>query len=517
MAQERSVDALLQLIVDRLVERSHIALARIWLKRPGDICGECPLASECPTGTDCLHLVASAGFSQVDPLVEWSDTHGEFRRIPQGVRTVGRIFTLGKAIEMPDTSRAPDWNADFEAAEGEGIRGFSGRPLVFMGEVLGVLAVYTRIPFAAGSLMWVGLLADQASAAISNANAFGEIERLKDQLKMENEYLREEVLEVQAFGDIVGKSSALQAVLRQIDLVAPTDATVLVLGESGTGKELVAREIHKRSERRDKPMVRVNCASVPRELYESEFFGHAKGAFTGAVKDRAGRFELADGGTLFLDEVGEIPLELQSKLLRVLQEGQYERLGEERTRQVDVRIVAATNHDLRKEVEEGRFREDLYYRLNVFPIEVVPLRKRQDDIPLLAAHFVKTLAKQLGRPEPRLTQAHAQILGRHEWAGNVRELQNVIERALITSPPGTLRFELTPISGSTAASATPAVEAGEVLPEMEMKRRERLNLLAALQRADWKISGPGGAAELLGVKPTTMASRIKKFGLERPA
>jgi transcriptional regulator with GAF, ATPase, and Fis domain len=313
----------------------------------------------------------------------------------------------------------------------------------------------------------------------------------------------------------------MQRLLRQIEMVAPTDATVLILGESGTGKELVAREIHRRSRRNNRPLIRVNCASVPRELYESEFFGHAKGAFTGAIKDRAGRFEAANGGTLLLDEVGEIPLELQSKFLRVLQEKQYERVGEETTRTVDVRIIAATNRDLHREVEEGRFRQDLYYRLNVFPVEVPPLRERNDDIPLLAMHFLEQAAQRLHLPMPRFTEAMARRLQSYAWPGNVRELQNATERALILAQKGTLHFDLPDAELSeTPRAPQPGVgEPGavEILTEAEMLQRDKQNLIAALNKASWKVHGDGGAAELLGVKPTTLISRIKKLGLKRPA
>jgi transcriptional regulator with GAF, ATPase, and Fis domain len=304
-------------------------------------------------------------------------------------------------------------------------------------------------------------------------------------------------------------------------MVAPTDATVLILGESGTGKELVAREIHRRSQRANRPLIRVNCASIPKDLYESEFFGHAKGSFTGAFKDRAGRFEAADGGTLLLDEVAEIPLDLQSKFLRVLQEKQYERVGEEKTRKVNVRIVAATNRSLKKEVDEGRFRQDLYYRLNVFPIEVAPLRERKDDIPPLAAHFLKHAAQRLKLRIPRLTRAHVMELQSYDWPGNIRELQNVIERAVILAQSGTLHFDLPVVGHSTGApipvsSEKLKAEDGQILTEAELRQRERNNVLMALTRTDWKIHGPGGTAELLGVKPTTLISRIKKLGLKRP-
>ena len=324
----------------------------------------------------------------------------------------------------------------------------------------------------------------------------------------------------ESFGKIIGQSGACRRIISQVEVVAPTDATVLILGETGTGKELIAREIHQRSRRNDKPLVRVNCTSIPRELFESEFFGHAKGAFTGAIKDRAGRFEIAAGGTLFLDEVGEIPLELQSKLLRVLQEKCYERVGEDRTRQTDVRIIAATNRDLKKDIGAGHFREDLYYRLNVFPLQVPPLRERKGDIALLATHFVELLVKELGCPKPRLTRAGIEALESYEWPGNIRELRNVIERAAIFARGGALEFDL-PVTGASVdpTSFGPQYSDGldpEYLTESEMRRRERENLLAILQKTGWRIKGSDGAAELLGVKATTLVARIKKMGFNRP-
>jgi DNA-binding NtrC family response regulator len=326
---------------------------------------------------------------------------------------------------------------------------------------------------------------------------------------------------VGAFGELIGESAALRQITKQIEMVAPTDASVLILGETGTGKELIAREIHRHSRRRDKPLVRVNCACIPKELYESEFFGHAKGAFTGAIRDRAGRFEAAEGGTLFLDEIGEIPLELQSKLLRVLQEKRYERVGEDKTRRADVRIVAATNRDLKSEVAAGRFREDLYYRLNVFPIKVAALRERKEDIPILATHFLELSVKELRCETPRLTRAGLETLQEYDWPGNVRELRNVIERAVIFARGGALEFDL-PVTGSSpdvTSFAPPNAEDGEweYLTEPEMQRRERENLLVVLQKTGWKIKGANGAAELLGVKPTTLLSRIEKMGLKRPS
>ena len=352
------------------------------------------------------------------------------------------------------------------------------------------------------------------------AEAYREICRLRHQLELENEYLQEEVLELGTFGDFVGQSPALQNILRQIEMVAPTEASVLITGESGTGKELIAHEIHHRSSRNNRRLIRVNCASVPRELYESEFFGHVKGAFTGAIKDRAGRFELAHQGTLFLDEVGEIPLELQSKLLRVLQEGTYERVGGETTRNTDVRIITATNRDLKREMDEGRFREDLFYRLNVFPIEVPPLRKRKEDIPPLAIHFLKQTSKKLNLPQSKLSQANMHQLQKYDWPGNVRELQNVIERSVITSQSGRLRFDLPVVQNSGRRPGSPlkkraSGEASRVITFREIKQLERDNILAALEQTGGKVFGPGGAAELLETRPTTLASRIQRLGLKK--
>jgi transcriptional regulator with GAF, ATPase, and Fis domain len=332
--------------------------------------------------------------------------------------------------------------------------------------------------------------------------------------------LQEAVVEAKAFGDLVGQSAPLIQVVSQIDVVAPTEASVLILGETGTGKELVAHEIHRRSGRKDGPLVRVNCASIPRELFESEFFGHVRGSFTGAVRDRAGRFETAEGGTIFLDEVGEIPLDIQNKLLRILQEKRYERVGDDRTRRANVRVVAATNRDLKKEAAAGRFREDLYYRLNVFPLQVPPLRARMDDIPSLAKHFVDLSTRELKCAKPRLVRAAVTKLQSYDWPGNIRELRNVIERAVILARGGVLEFDL-PIAAQAAPGDRPTPPAGSAtapgfLTEAEIQCFERDNLLRALEAANWKIGGPDGAAELLGLKPTTLLSRMDKWSLKRP-
>jgi PAS domain S-box-containing protein len=337
--------------------------------------------------------------------------------------------------------------------------------------------------------------------------------RLQDQ----NAYLREEIRSGHNFGDIIGESPGLRKVKQQIQLVATTDASVLVTGESGTGKELVARAVHDHSARKSRALIKLNCSAVPEGLFESEFFGHVKGAFTGALKDKPGRFELADGGTLFLDEIAEVPLAMQAKLLRVLQEQELERVGDTRTRKVNVRIIAATNRNLKKEVDAGRFREDLFYRLSVFPIEVPPLRECRDDIGPLVEHFLGQSARRMNRPATQITQAALSQLIAHDWPGNVRELQNTVERAVILSRGGPLRFDLaesdstsTPVMNTTHAASPPAL-----LTRNELKRQERDGIAAALKQTGGKIFGPGGAAELLGMKPTTLASRITALRLNR--
>src|SRR5690348_8938278 len=333
---------------------------------------------------------------------------------------------------------------------------------------------------------------------------------LKQQLESHNAYLKEEVDNVLSFGRIVGRSRALRHVLQQVEDVASTDATVLITGESGTGKELLAREIHERGRRSQQPFVRVNCGAIPREMFESEFFGHVRGAFTGAVRDRPGRFQIANGGTIFLDEIGDLPADLQPKLLRVLQEGEYERVGEDVTRKVDVRVIAATNKNLIEEVRANRFRQDLFYRLNVFPLELPSLRARTDDIPLLASHFIAEVSKKLGMHLPIMTQADAALLQQYNWPGNIRELHNVIERAVILSKGIRLRLDIA-LADLAGTAASRSDVPGVILTDREFRDHERANLMKALERADGRIYGKGGAAELLGINPTTLASRLRVF------
>ncbi len=514
MARERDLDALLTLIVNRAAERDGVALARVWLVRPGGPCAACPLRADCADDTTCLHLVASDGVS-LDGEERFDRLDGPHHRVPLSSGIIGRVAATGAGLNVADIRIGDEASVLPEWALRQGIVSASVQPLAFRDEVLGVVAVSSRRVATQADFDTVRIIADHAAAAIAHARAFDQIQALRARLEMENTYLKEEV--ERGFGDLVGRSPALRQVLDQIDLVAPTDATVLVHGESGTGKELVARELHRRSARADRPMIKVNCASIPHELFEAEFFGHGRGAFTGATGERIGRFAAADGGTLMLDEVGEIPLSLQPKLLRVLQEGQYERVGEDRTRSVDVRVVAATNRDLRAEVDAGRFRQDLYYRLNVFPIEVAPLRARKTDIPLLARHFVDEAAARFRRETPALTQAHVMQLQAYDWPGNVRELQNVVERAVITAAEGRLRFDLPTTAAAPAPPPRAADDEDAVLTEDELRARERRNLVRALSRCDWRVSGPDGAAALLGIKPTTLNSRIKAWKIHRPA
>jgi transcriptional regulator with GAF, ATPase, and Fis domain len=513
MAQKRTLPDVLSAIVGGIAACKYVALARIWLVRMGDVCATCGFRAECPDQSRCLHLVASAGNAQ-DRSIDLTGIDGAFKRFPLGVRKIGRVATTGEPLLLPGLTGAEEWINDRDWFHREGLQTFAAQPLIFRDEVLGVLGIFDRTVLSQADFDWLRIFADHAAVSIANANAFEEIAFLKERLEEENNYLREEVTAARGAGDIIGDSPALRKVLQQIELVAPTDATVLITGESGTGKELVARAIHEGSPRRDRPLVKVNCGAVPEALFESEFFGHVRGAFTGALRDKAGRFELADGGTLFLDEIGEIPLAMQAKLLRAVQEQEIERVGDARTRKVNVRIVAATNRNLKNEVEAGHFRQDLFYRISVFPIETPPLRDRRDDIPRLAEHFLHLSARRLGRKSPKLTQATARQLAAQEWPGNVRELQNTIERAVILAQSGPLVFDA-PAGASQPLPRVAAQPDGLVVTRAELKQRERQSIAAALSQTGGKIFGNDGAAALLGMKPTTLASRIKVLGLQR--
>ncbi len=518
IADARSLGPILDQIVRGVAEASDLALARLWLIEPDADCPICVNAPHTGPTDNALHLRGSAGRSRVDQKKEYASVTGAFHRIPLGERKIGQIALSGNPMLIPNVTGDEPWIADAAWIKGEGIRSFAGQPLIFRGETLGVLAVFSRSTLSAEDLSWLRTFADHAAVAIANARAFEELGRLKNQLQAENEYLHEEIRETLHFGTIVGDSPALKKVLEQVSLVAETSATVLIQGESGTGKELVARAIHERGPRRERPFIKVNCAAIPENLFESEFFGHVKGAFTGALKDRVGRFELAHSGDIFLDEIAEIPLALQAKLLRVLQEKQFEKVGDTRTRTVDVRVICATNRDLKREVDQGRFREDLFYRLTVFPIDLPPLRHRKDDIPTLALHFVKKSAARAGVPLPRLARENLRQLQDYDWPGNIRELENVIERSLILAKTtGRLTFDLPRSQRQRPGAKAPVPSAGQssVLTKDQLRQREVQNILNALQESKGKIFGPGGAAEILGMRPTTLASRLKALGLRK--
>jgi len=379
---------------------------------------------------------------------------------------------------------------------------FTSTPVIADSKLVGAVVVFRDIT-------------ERRTTELQLQTALEELQQLKQRLEDQNAYLQEEIQIEHNYREIVGQSEPILKIIKQIDVVAPTDASVLIHGESGTGKELIARAIHQASRRSAHPLIRVNCAAIPAELFESEFFGHIRGAFTGAVRDRVGRFELADGGTLFLDEIGEIPLDLQSKLLRVLQEGQFERVGEERTRKVDVRIVAATNRNLREEVQAKRFREDLYFRLNVFPIQSPSLRDRPVDIAPLAMHFISEVGKRLNLPGRRLRAVDMARLQRYPWPGNIRELQNVIERALITAQDNNLNIDLPDDTSAAAAQRQlDAQVSSTILTDEQVRALERENTLSALRACHGKLFGKDGAAQLLGLKPTTLASRLKRLQID---
>ncbi|MFO0577354.1 MAG: sigma 54-interacting transcriptional regulator [Polyangia bacterium] len=443
-----------------------------------------------------------------------------------------------------DAAQVPAGTVLHSYVQRTGLRSLVLSPMLNAGQNFGTLLLheFNARCLSESALRQLTLLGQLFASVISRfeaeqarARAFEELQLIKGRIERERDYLREEVRGQQpaGAGATFGSSPAMRGVLGAIDAVAATQAAVLIRGESGVGKELIARALHDQSPRRDGPLVKVNCASIPRELFESEFFGHARGAFSGALKDRVGRFELADRGTIFLDEVGDIPIDLQAKLLRVLQEGEYERVGEERTRRVSVRVLSATNRPLEEDIAAGRFRRDLYYRLSTFPIVVPPLRERGEDVLRLARHFLTQYARSAGRLELTLgADDERQLLG-YPWPGNVRELQHVIERAVILSSGPRLRLELAlpelpPAAQGSALSSLPALgtsrlspplQSAPVLPQpmsmIELKRIERDNLLAALQSTHWRISGSGGASELLGLKPSTLRDRMRALGIAR--
>ena len=434
--------------------------------------------------------------------------HPEYLFPVEGSPT-GKCFTTGRPVLVDRLALAEFPSEITRRMLAEGVKSACWLPLTTRNGILGTLSVASlrESAFRQEDVELLRQVAVQVAIALENALAFRQIAELKDKLAEEKLYLEDEIRSEYNFEEIVGQSAGLKRILQQVETVAPTEAAVLILGDTGTGKELIARAIHELSARRERTFVKINCAAIPTGLLESELFGHEKGAFTGAIAQKIGRFELAHRGTLFLDEVGDIPLELQPKLLRALQEQEFERLGSTRTLKVDARVIAATNRNLAKMVEEGSFRRDLYYRLSVFPIQVPPLRERQEDIPVLVRYFTQKYAKRMDRPIKSIPAEAMQAFQRWHWPGNVRELENFIERAVILTRGEVLQVPLTelkPVAGETAAGAGSLEDA------------EREHIRKALKASKGVIGGPKGAAARLGLKRTTLLYKMKKLDLEPP-
>jgi formate hydrogenlyase transcriptional activator len=423
----------------------------------------------------------------------------------------GLVWQTQKPLITSHVAELKRWPRLLEIVEPYGVQSYCWLPLTTARRRLGTLVFTSKEPSAydTADIDFLQQVANQVAVAVENALAFQEIEALNHQLHRENVYLEEEARAENNFGEIVGQTVALRRVLKDVETVAPTDSTVLIHGETGTGKELIARALHELSPRKDRTFVKLNCAAIPTGLLESELFGHEKGAFTGAICQKVGRFELAHQGTLFLDEISDIPSELQPKLLRVLQEQEFERLGSTKTIKVNVRLVAATNRDLKRMVAEGTFRADLYYRLNVFPVALPPLRERPDDIPRLVRHFTQRFARRMGRRIETIPSAVMDALVRYPWPGNVRELQNVIERAVILSPGPSLQVPPGDLQSADTQPAAPSSVA------VTLADAEREHIMGALREAGWVLGGPEGAAARLGMKRSTLYKKIKKLGISR--
>ncbi|HVX67765.1 MAG TPA: sigma 54-interacting transcriptional regulator, partial [Bryobacteraceae bacterium] len=421
----------------------------------------------------------------------------------------GKAFLTGQPVVVGRSDLAR-FCCPKGSALADGLNSGCFLPLAGRNGVLGALCLGRERDeaFTQNEVDFLSQVASQIAVAVENALAYRQIADLKDRLAQEKLYLEDEIRSELNFEEIVGRSTALRRVLQQVETVAPTDSTVLIYGETGSGKELIARAIHNLNPRREQPFVKLNCAAIPTGLLESELFGHERGAFTGAVSQRIGRFELGSRGTVFLDEIGEVPLELQPKLLRVLQEREFERLGSSRTLRTDARLIAATNRDLAEMVSEGKFRTDLFYRLNVFPVHVPPLRERQEDIPLLVRHFVEQFSRRLNKRVDTIASETMNALVRYHWPGNIRELQNLIERAVILSTGPVLKVPLSDLKSRPAPAAT---KRDETLEEAERK-----HVLAILEDTKWVISGPNGAAARLGMKRSTLQFRMRKLGISRP-
>lgn len=519
-------DEVLHMIARALANQPGVLLTRIWLNLPGDLCEQCVLRDHCHDRDRCLHLVASQTRPGLPESPGLEDMDSFFRRFPLGLRILGTVGKTGESVWLRDIEDESIWLArtvqrgtstetpGIFRDDVAGVRSFIGHPLVFRGETLGVLGVFCDHQLEEVHYQWLKTFADHAAVAVNNARTFEELHELHRRLELGNSFLISEARNRETEDDIVGNSPALLQVLDRSRLVARTDATVLLTGESGTGKTQLAKFIHTWGGRARGNFVHVNCGSITSNLFESEFFGHVKGAFTGAFRDRIGRFQFADQGTLFLDEVGEIPPDLQCKLLRVVQTGMFERVGEDVSRRVDVRIIAATNRNLADLVKDGSFREDLYFRLSVFPVELPPLSRRVQDIPLLAQHFLERICCRLKRPVPELDGEQIAFLQACDWKGNIRELENTIERALIVSRGSRLTLE--DWCPKVPRSVEPLVARKELLTAADLRRIERENLVAILEATGGRIYGKGGAAAVFGVPPTTIVSRLKSLGISAP-
>jgi transcriptional regulator with GAF, ATPase, and Fis domain len=491
MTSTLELDAVLASVTRGLVDDLGVSLARVWLVEPGD-----------PT----MRLRASSGLS--------TRLDGAYSRVPIGARKIGRIAETRQPMWTNDVTN-DERIADPAWARDNDLVSFAGWPLTFHDTLEGVMGSFSRLPLSDADLTRMALFANQAAIAIKNARLFAEVRALERRLEAENDYLRREVAgSDDDASSLLSRCPGLAQVLDQIRKVASTPTTVLLHGETGTGKEILARAIHELSPRRRGPLVRVNCAALSPALVESELFGHERGAFTGAAQRRIGRFELADGGTLLLDEVGEVPAEMQPKLLRVLQEQEFERVGGSQAVRVDVRIVAATNRDLAKAVASGRFRADLFYRLAVFPIEVPPLRSRPGDCTVLASAFLRMHGHRLGKPFDGIDSRALERLVAHDWPGNVRELANVIERgAIVAAGTSLTEADLPPLA--RAGKPPEARPASEFEDDPRLASVERAHVTRVLDRTGWVIEGKKGAAALLGLAPSTLRSRMTQLSIRR--
>ena len=509
MATVEDLQVVLRSITDVLVDQAEAVISRVFLRIRDEECPSCreriARGEQVASDEIALHMVAFAGGKNAPP----EQFHRMALDSPLPAAVLARSREPVLIQDWRNTPVAQDpliaqlWTA-------LGIVGIAGYPLDFRGEQLGVMGYLASRRIEPQEFEVLGIFAEQAAMAIKNAYLFRERERYKNRLEVENAYLQDELRSDRGFADIVGNSPALQAVLRKVRQVSPVETTVLLTGETGTGKELIARAIHDGGPRKDRAMIKVNCGAIPQGLVESELFGHEKGAFTGAIQKRIGRFELADKGTLFMDEVGELSLDTQVKLLRVLQEREFERVGSTNGIKVDVRLIAATNRDLVREVKEGRFRADLFYRLNVFPIRIPPLRERAGDIPLLVDHFLAQFQRKFCKSLKSVTKASLEQMQRYSWPGNIRELQNVLERACVLArgPEVELATALRPPPGAPTATGSDAV-----IPTLA--DYERAQIRRALAAVNGRVHGPTGAAALLGVNPSTLRSRMQKLGIAK--